>query len=377
MVNGSMRLMRSAAVLVALAISSLRTSHAQEPDRPALPKGADPSDWESYFDLGVQKFKRTPLAAEEAFYWSSRLDPTRAEPLFARYAAFFAHTKDQDVTAYFRDDKEILQKPEFRTADSLRALALLRNPFVHRGLEILIFERIYGKFAVDRDTRAWVAYSNGEFLKAIELYSATIGRGGRDARWRRFDRALAYAAMDDYKNSLSDLRAVLAELRADEQRGAVRFYRSKHFVLYMIGTLHAAMRDSANARRAFQEALLEDASFAYGNAGLASVSRVQRNNVQAADEYSLAVELAPNDPVLHFLRAQVLFDLNRHADAEQDLTRAMELEPHWAAPLYLLGRVREKQDRPEDALAVYTRFVQMAPRNDLQAHSLRARGIVK
>ncbi len=347
-------------------------SSAQPATRPPLPAG-DIKSWEPYFDEGVRIFKQTPITAERYFLWSSRLDPTRAEPLFAQYAAFFAHTKEEDVRAYFRGDAATLRRPDIRAADSVRALALVRNPFVHRGLEILIFDRLPGDFSENRDTRAWIAYSNGEFPRAIDLLTRTIDRGRPDARWRRFDRALAYVAVADNRKALADLRALLAELRAQDDRGAVTFYQSKHFLLYMIGQLHLSMREYDAARTAFQEALVEDASFAYGNAGLAAVSRIQRNNIQAEGEYSLAVELAKGDGVLRLWHAQVLFDLQRDAEAEAEVLRAIAIEPMWPAPQHLLGRLRERQGRMDDAYAAWEKYVTMAPAGDAAARALKTR----
>ena len=182
--RSSPHLRRTLLAICALVPIGTAGAQAAEPARPQLAVGSDPKYWEPYFDVGVRVFKQTPIAAEAAFYWASRLDPTRAEPLFARYAAFFAHTRQEDVRGYFRAEEEVLRRPEILRADSLRVLALMRNPFVHRGLEILIFDRLPGAFADDRDTRAWIAYSNGEFRKAIHLHSRTIERDGRNARSR-------------------------------------------------------------------------------------------------------------------------------------------------------------------------------------------------
>lgn len=345
---------------------------AQEAARPPLRAG-DPRRWEPYFDEGVRIFKQSPIDAERHFYWASRLDPTRAEPLFARYAAFFSYTHPEDVVAYFRADAGIQRRPDILAADSLRTRALMRNPFVHRGLELLVFDRLPGNLSDGRDVRAWIAYSNGEMPKAVELLTRTIERGRTGAHWRRLDRALAYVAMGGNRNALADLRKLLEELRAQDDRGAVTFYQSKHFLLYMIGMLHQSMREYDAARTAFQESLVEDASFAYGNAGLAALSRVQRNNAQAEGEYALAVELAPDDGVLRLWHAQVLFDLQRHGDAEAELTRAMALEPYWPAPLHLLGRVRERQGRMDEAFDAWEKYLAMAPAGDQVAKTLRIR----
>ena len=164
-----------ATVLVATALAAPRLA-AQEPERPVLTAGGDPKLWEPYFDQGVKLFSHGPVSAERNFYWASKLDPTRAEPLYARYAAILARSKETDIIGYFRHDAVTWRRPEIIAADSLRMLAFMRSPFVHRGLEALIFERFPGAYPDDLDTRAWIAYSNGDFQKAIELQTSASPR---------------------------------------------------------------------------------------------------------------------------------------------------------------------------------------------------------
>ncbi len=371
--------MRAAAALVLASILSIapplraQGSTGAEPFRPAVPNGSDPKSWEPYFDLGVKLMKSQPAKAAEAFYWATRFDPARAEPLFARYAVSFVLAKQEDAIAYFRSEPTILQRPDIMAADSLRSLALMRNPFVHRGLEILIFDRMPGSFSDSRDTRAWIAYSNGEFTKAIDLHTGMINRGGPDALWSRFDRALAYVAANQLPLALADLRALLDALRAQDAKQTVVLYRSKHYLLYMIGMILTQQRNYADARTAFQEALLENAAFAYGNAALAAISRAQRNPTQAASEFALAVELAPNDGVLRQQYGQVLVDLQRYDGAVEQLQRAAALEPYWALPHLYLGRAREKQGNMDEAFAHYERFVALSTANDSQAKAIKLR----
>ena len=371
--------MRTVAVLVLASILSIVPPlHAQggpggEPFRPAVPNGSDPKSWEPYFDLGVKLMKSQPAKAAEAFYWATRFDPARAEPLFARYAVSFVLAKQEDAIAYFRSEPTILRRPDIMAADSLRSLALMRNPFVHRGLEILIFDRMPGSFSDSRDTRAWIAYSNGEFAKAIDLHTGMINRGGPDALWTRFDRALAYVAANQLPLALADLRTLLEALRAQDAKQTVVLYRSKHYLLYMIGMILTQQRNYADARTAFQEALLENAAFAYGNAALAGLSRAQRNPTQAASEYALAVELAPNDGVLRQQYGQVLIDLQRYDGAVEQLQRATTLEPYWALPHLFLGRAREKQGKMDEAFAHYEKFVALSTASDSQAKAIKLR----
>lgn len=320
--------------------------------------GGDAKHWESWFDHGVRVMRDAPREASIAFAWASRLDPTRAEPYFAFYAASMVRLPRERTVQYFRGEETALRDPAVLAADSARTLGLMRDPVVHRGLEAVMFDLLPGTFRDDRDTRAWIAYSNGDLVRAVSLHTRTIDRLGERARWQRFDRALAYAASGNSRAALQDLQTLLAAIRADEDAGPVTFYRSKHFLLYMIGTMRLRLDDLAGAQAAFADALVEDASFAYGYAGLAHVARAQQRY---------------GDAVLHQSRGASLLSLSRSAEAYEDFRRASELQPLWPAPVFAMAQVADRQGRTAEARALYLRFVEMAPATDPQARTMRQR----
>lgn len=356
--------------LSVIAVAAAAQQPSAAPMRPPLPEGLDPNDWESHFDVGARLFRSAPAEAGAHFYWASRLDPSRAEPYFARWANFLFRARNDDIFAWLRGDAAVLRKPEWASADSLRTLALMRNPFVHRALEIVAYDRLPGDFLESRDTRAWIAYAEGKLPQAVAVFTRTIESRGDKALWTRYDRAIAAVAAGNMQLALTDLRTLVDALRQRDER-EIGTYASKHHLLYMIGLLHNQMNARPQAREAFGEAIVEDASFAYGHAGLAAMSRAARQHAQAATEYAQAIELAPGDGQLRLLHAQTLFDLQRYEGAAGEATKAAELEPHWAAPHFLLGRIRERQGRDAEAIPHYQRFVALASRKDPQAGSIR------
>ena len=88
------------ATLISLcAVATLLSAQNRIPRRPSLPAAADSNDWEAYYDAGVEWLNNREHAnAEAAFYWSSRLNPRRAEPFYARYATAWA----RDVQRFSR-----------------------------------------------------------------------------------------------------------------------------------------------------------------------------------------------------------------------------------------------------------------------------------
>ncbi len=364
----SIKALRRAALLCAIIGTDARAQ-----TRPLLNIPGDLKSWESYFDYGVKVLREAPLEAEIAFDWASRLDPTRAEPLFAKYAATFLRLPHPLTIRYLSGEAETLRDTSVQSADSARAMALLRNPFVHRGLEAVMYDRLPGNFSDSRDTRAWLAYSTGDFARALSLYTRSIDRAGARARWERYDRALVYAAMGDRRRTLEDLRMLLELVRADEEKATVTFYRSKHFLLHMIGNLELAGRNLPGARTAFQEALLEDASFAYGHVGLAHVARAEQKHADAAESLTSALDLAPNDGTVWNFLAMTRFSQSQYEAAATAAARAAALLPLWPSPVYIMAQARERQGRQTEARELYTKFVAMAPANDAQARAVRQR----
>src|ERR1051325_3603975 len=128
--------LRTAVLLLCALVAPLADAQ-----RPALPRDKDPNDWEAYYDLGVQQLGHSADRAEAAFVWASHLRPDRPEPLYAQWLVF--HMRDgQRFERYLQDDEKTLHDPGVVRADSLRAAAFRRNPFVHQGLIVLLWDRL-------------------------------------------------------------------------------------------------------------------------------------------------------------------------------------------------------------------------------------------
>ena len=133
------RAARTLRILIALSVALATAVQAQDAERPPLPRGADPNDWEAYYDSGLALLMhKDPGGADQAFTWASHLRPDRAVALYARWIAFWA----QDVRRfgdYLSDDEKVLRDPQVIRMDSLRTAAIQRNPFVHQGLVIYLY----------------------------------------------------------------------------------------------------------------------------------------------------------------------------------------------------------------------------------------------
>src|SRR5713101_1954999 len=76
-----------ASMMAASSWSPLQGQKGKTPKRPDLGVGADTNFAPAYYGYGLSVVQRDPQKAAEAFYWAARLDPTWAQPLYARRIA--------------------------------------------------------------------------------------------------------------------------------------------------------------------------------------------------------------------------------------------------------------------------------------------------
>jgi tetratricopeptide (TPR) repeat protein len=337
---------------------------AQEPPRPDLPRDADPNDWAAYYDLGVRAMPTAAARSRAAFYWASRLDPSRAEPLFARWASPFIGNPELLSSYLTGDNPAIWRRPDVLSSDSMRMRAYLRNPFVHRGLEILLWDQIPGYFIQTRENAAWLAYNEGKLDAASRGFTRLIDANPARSRRVRYWRALTYVSAAKYDSALVDMKQILSELRAEEEKRLISGYDTKEMVEYGIGMLHEAQGDLAAAREAFWRALVENAAFSPARAELGRLALAEGKADDAVSEYAQAVELAPADGYLHLQHGQALAAAGKHAEALAAFTRARELEPHYAAVHLHMAVAQERTGAPAEALQSYRRYLSRAPRSE-------------
>ena len=341
------------------------------PPRPVLPAGADANDWEAYFDLGAAKFRANPAEAHAAFYWATRLAPERAEPLFGQWAAFWMRDFGR-WEQYIRSPERARQRPEVVRADSLLNLAYMRNPFVHRGLEAVLYDELPGRWRQDNRTRAWLEYATGNLPKAIEFFERAI-RNDPNNPGVRFDRACALVSAGRFADALGEMTVMVGALRERDATRQVGIYESKAMLEYGIGLLHLAQRDPARAREAFARALLDDLGFAPAHAALADLASARGDHGEAVRAYEQALELSPDDPVFRFAFAGVLLRAGQLPRAEEQTRAAIALAPDYAEPYAQWGSVLERLGRPREAEHAYAGYLQRAPARAPRRAAVQAR----
>ncbi|HSU17301.1 tetratricopeptide repeat protein [Longimicrobium sp.] len=377
--------------LAALLAAAAHPAAAQSgPRRPALPAGADSNDARAWYRLGISRLGDDPRAAADAFRWASRLDPHWADPLYARRAALLMANRTV-LLGYYSGSETAWRQAQ--PADSLAAHALEMDPFLNRNLEGEL-ARAFLNAAIERDTRggetrdqlteverahlsalilanqtpatrAWLAAADGDLDEALRFYDQAI----HDARYKSdlyADKGRVLALRGDLAGALSALQSAVAARAAEQNRRLVFLYQSKAQYQATVAALHERLGHADSARAAYGAALQEDLSFAYAHAHLAALSLAAGDTAGALGEFALAVQIRPGDPGLRVDAATILAATGHVEEAVEHLKKAVELDPAYADPYVMLGRLHDASSLTADALRYYEAFLAHAARTNPQ-----------
>ena len=331
--------------------------------RPRLPRGADPNDWQAYFDYGASILRSKPGQADAAFYWASRLDPSRAEPLYARRVAFWLSDLGR-FERYLRDDPTILETPPIRWADSLYLRALQRNPFVPQNLALVPYDQLPGEWAGDLSTLGFLAYGRLEYAYAAELWARQIRKNPERYAWIRYLRALVFVPLDRLDSATAEMTTLGSTLRARTEASTSPVYESLELIEYGIGLLQLAQNNLTGGRVHLERALQENLAFFPAHEQLGQIALALRDTDRAVEEFAQAADLAPGEPWIQYAAGAALVRVGRYADAMARLERAIQLEPLYSDAHLALAQARAGARDSTGALRSVDEYLHLVPQRD-------------
>jgi tetratricopeptide (TPR) repeat protein len=359
------------------------------PERPRLPSGWDPNAARAYLDMGLDSLTSRPQLAANAFYWASRLEPGWGEPLYARRVALLLAQPRTVQLAYLEGRKSVRRSPEILRIDSLGYRAMLRTPFMHRGLdqylliapttdqiirkmrhwdpradvlrpelESLIGELVTsgGGLGLGPDLDGWLAYSAGRFPLAFDYFDEALKRDSKnlDIHLLRADMFFRYG---QYDSTAASVRFVLDELRRRDAEDLIILYESKALYEFSLGHVLQVAGDTTGAREAYARALLEDLSFYPAHLRLAGFAAAEHDQAATLAALELAAQIATADAVPQLALGQALEQTGHLEEAMAPLQRAIALEPFFAEPYLVLGLVFEHMTKLPEAVECLDSFL--------------------
>ncbi len=382
-----MRRLLIACLFAAPALSTLSAQRLGPPaKRPRVDTQADTNDAKMYYDIGVAKFDRDPEASAAAFYWAARINPGWGEPLYARRAALLM-SNSRLLIKVMQGNRSVMQSDEVRRLDSLQFRALMLSPFLYRQLDHPLFIQYIRSlnsgsgrgdatpeldYLIDRylaesgdGTRAWIAYSDGDFARALSLYDKAIG-SARDKAPIRLDRARIFSMRSQVDSATKEFNLALEEMRKQDKKDLVIFYNSKALVEYSIAILLEGNGDMSGAREAYGRALQEDLSYYPAHMRLGLLALGLKDTTTAMSELALATEVAPDEPHVRYMHGFVLAASGHHTEAVTQLQKAIALEPFYALPYLRLAQTYERLAKGKEAADAYEGFLGRASAADPQ-----------
>jgi tetratricopeptide (TPR) repeat protein len=190
-------------------------------------------------------------------------------------------------------------------------------------------------------TRAYRAYTDGNFEEALRLYGQAIKSIRKDrSAGLRIDRAALFAQLGQSDSALAEYGVAIEALRDRDKKSVVYFYQSKALLEHSVGLLHQRGGRTDQAREAYGRALQEDLSYAPAHVQMAMLALEQKDTTTAVSELELATQLQANSATIRHLYGVTLQSVAKHREAEEQLRKAIALEPWFAAPHFALAEYR-------------------------------------
>ena len=132
---------RSLTLAPFIAVCTIAAAAQSPPARPALPATADTNDVEAYLAWGKSKLQKSPADAAAAFYWATRIDPSRPGAYYARWVALQLADKSR-FAAHYERKKSTLQSPEVQAIDSIHLRFIELAPLEFRPYSYWVNQRL-------------------------------------------------------------------------------------------------------------------------------------------------------------------------------------------------------------------------------------------
>jgi Tfp pilus assembly protein PilF len=327
-------------------------------ERPVLTDTtADPNDPAAYYRLGDSVRLVLPGLADRAYYWATRLDPAFANAYLARWRLL---RNDFPWRELPNGSIGRMSPAMIPATDSLAEIAIGYSPFLDGTFDIprWVSERQASRNPI---AAGMLDYSKGDFRAATRDWARALAKYPNAVRLH-IPRAYAWVKLGENDSAIADLTALATRVERIQHDSIVGAYYSTAYVYYAIGLLQAEQKHMAEARRAYEQALIENLGFYMAHMRLAAAAAQLRDTTDALSELQTALLIRGDDPLLLVYDGTLLLHTGQIADAEQQLRAALRVDPEFAITYAMLGQAAEARHDTTAALAEYRDYLTRAAR---------------
>lgn len=141
-----------------------------------------------------------------------------------------------------------------------------------------------------------------------------------------------------------------------------------------LGTLFMKLHKYADAETAFRSALSLNPCYGTARINLFNALRAQHKTAEAIEQTEQLLRDHPNClyPDVCCAIAEVQLEAGNDAAAQEHISRALQMNPHYCYAHFLQGRLHEQQDDTDKALNAYRRCLACHPSRELAEQAERA-----
>lgn len=298
-------------------------------------------------DLYAQK-REYDLAAD-AISQALRLYPGVAELYLKR--GIFHRLSDNWNEAEQDLNRALEADPDLPKAYYEKALLYRQQEQEERSLQVLL--ELNGKFAESPVACYWLADS----YYRLERYEEALPVNQRLLELEDDD-PLNYVQQGEIYHALGrESQAVASYTRALELAADAEVFMKRSYLYYKLDKYDEAWVD-------LQEAAAADAELpetAYYQKAMGYVLKAMERWDFAAEAFTNAIELNPDDPALYEGRAECHLELNELDQAAEDCTAGLKADPSYSILYSLRGYIHYLSDRYEEAKSDAEDFIRMHP----------------
>ncbi len=258
---------------------------------------------------------------------------------------------------------------QYNQAEQTYQQALLQTPedsSLHHGLAQLYL--LMGRAAeAETHLRSAIEFNPGNSY-AHETYGRLRQRVGNLDEADRFYRLAMRLEPDEpsFRASLAGLFRQRGQTAETQQMlaGLATAYPSDIRVVRAYTDFLASQNRPADARRIFEQAVRSAPRDANLRVMYGGFLREQRQNGDAERQYRDAIQAAPSNVFAHHDLASLYLSQGRIPQAERELNLAMTADARFPNSPMLLGQIRFAQQRHADAIASYSRALELSVEPD-------------
>ena len=163
-------------------------------------------------------------------------------------------------------------------------------------------------------------------------------------------------------SAIAELNTLADRIEAVQRDSLTAPYFSRDFLFYSIGMLQAKQGRVAEARVAYEKALLENLGMYMAHFRLSAAAVLTHDTALALNELEMAKLIRPDDPWVLLYKGSLLRDVGQLDDAERELRAALRINSDFALPHLILGLVADARGDTAASRVEYTSYLARASR---------------